>query len=161
MTQEELIQALKEIAFTEGFQPGHIDKLADMAGEVHFAKNELIFREGDASSLFYLLLAGKVALDVTAAGRTIRIATLATGEELGWSSLTPDHTKRFQARVLEPVRALAFDGARLLHACEDDTAFGYAMARALLKVVAQRLHATRVQLLDVYTPVRSVKAAQA
>jgi hypothetical protein len=54
--------------------------------------------------------------------------------------------------ALAPVRALAFDGVQLLEACDNDNAFGYAVTRALLKVVARRLHATRIQLLDVYTP---------
>jgi len=158
MTREELTKAVAEHPFTAGFRPEHIEKLAAMASNVRFAKNELIFREGDSSSFFYLLLSGTATLEITAAGRTLRIATLAGGEELGWSSLTPEHTKQFCARTLEEVQALAFDGARLLHACEEDCAFGFALSRALLKVVAGRLHATRIQLLDVYKP--AAKPAQ-
>src|ERR1039458_1086356 len=46
-----------------------------------------------------------------------------------------------------------FDGARLRHACERDYAFGFALMRAILTVMAERLHSIRVQLLDKYTPV--------
>ncbi len=42
--------------------------------------------------------------------------------------------KQFQARALEEVHALAFDGARLRHACEEDYAFGYWFVRAIVKV---------------------------
>jgi CRP-like cAMP-binding protein len=152
MTREEIVDALGKHAFAANFSPVHIAKLAGLAAETRFARNELIFREGDPSGAFYLLLEGAVALDVSTAGRTIRVATLTAGEELGWSSLTPDHSKHFGARALAPVRALAFDGAQLLEACDEDNAFGYALTRALLKVVARRLHSTRIQLLDVYTP---------
>ena len=40
--------------------------------EVQFARDQVIFREGDESSLFYLLLSGKVALEVTAPGRIVQ-----------------------------------------------------------------------------------------
>jgi CRP/FNR family transcriptional regulator, cyclic AMP receptor protein len=159
MTHEELANIIREHPFAHGFASEHIDKLSSMGGRVRFAKNELIYREGDVSSLFYLLLEGKVALEVNAPGRTVRIATLGGGEELGWSSFTPGHPKQFHARTLEEVVALAFDGARLLHACDEDKAFGYAVARAILRVVAERLHATRIQLMDVCTIVPGAKLA--
>jgi CRP-like cAMP-binding protein len=158
MTREQLLDILGKHPFTGGFSPSHIEKLAGMATETEFARNDLIFREGDPSDAFYLILEGNVALDVSAAGRTIRVATVSAGEELGWSSLTPDHAKHFGARTLGPVRALAFDGALLLRACDEDNGFGYVVTRALLRVVARRLHATRIQLLDVYTPAGGAKS---
>lgn len=124
-----------------------------MASEVNFTPGEAIFQEGDRSSLFYLLISGNVALEVHPAGRPVRVATLLAGEVLGWSSVTGENDKQFQARALEDVHALAFDGARLRHACEKDYAFGFWFMRALVSVMAERLHAVRAQLLDVYSPV--------
>jgi CRP/FNR family transcriptional regulator, cyclic AMP receptor protein len=153
MTTDTPAATLREHPFLEGVRPDHIAKLAAMASEARFEKNELIFHEADESSLFYLLVEGTVALEVNIPGRVVRVATLCSGDELGWSSLTPAHAKQFQARALEDVRAIAFDGARLAHACEEDYAFGYALMRRLSIVVASRLHATRVQLVDIYSPV--------
>ena len=79
--------------------------------------------------------------------------TLFAGDELGWSALLGGSGKQFQARALERVDALAFEGADLLAACREDTAFGFALMQRLLGVVAVRLQATRVQLLDMYSPV--------
>lgn len=152
MTLENLANTLREHPFLQGFTPDHIDKLAAMASEVRFARGELIFREGDESSFFYLLLSGKVALETNAPGRVVRIVTLGGGEQLGWSSVTTHHKKRFQVRCLEETQALAFDGVRLLHACEDDCRFGYTLMSATLRVVADRLQSTRLQLLDMYSP---------
>jgi CRP/FNR family transcriptional regulator, cyclic AMP receptor protein len=160
MTHEDLAIILREHPFAQGFAPEHVNKLATLAGRVRFGKNELIYREGDVSSLFYLLLEGTVALEVKAPGHTVRIATLSAGEELGWSSFTPGHPKQFHARTLEEVRALTFDGARLLHSCEEDKAFGYDVTRAALRVVAERLHATRIQLLDICTTAPGIRQAQ-
>src|ERR1022692_1469052 len=153
MTLENLANTLREHPFLQDFAAEHIDRLAAMASEVRFGKGELIFREGDESSFFYLLLAGKVALETNAPGRIVRIVTVGPGEELGWSSVTPSQSKQFQARSLEETRAVAFDGVRLQHACEEDCRFGYTLMTAMLRVVAHRLQSTRLQLLDMYSPV--------
>jgi CRP/FNR family cyclic AMP-dependent transcriptional regulator len=141
--------------FTKGFWPDHLTRLAAMASEVNFAPGDLIFQEGDPSSLFYLLISGNVALEVLPAGRPVRVATLVAGEVLGWSSVTGETGKQFQARALEEVHALAFDGVRLCHACEQDYALGFWFLRAILNVMSDRLHAIRAQLLDIHSPVAS------
>jgi CRP-like cAMP-binding protein len=147
-----LVDTLKEHAFLVGFRLEHIDRLAAIANEVHFERDQIIFRENDESSFLYLIISGKVALEVTALGKTLRVQTLTEGEELGWSSVLPAGGKRFQARAVSSVRALAFDGARLREECDKDCSFGYALMRRMLSVVAGRLQAFRVQLLDVYSP---------
>ncbi len=144
---------LNEHPFCKGFWPEHVARLAGLASETHFLPGELIFHEGDQSSLFYLLVSGNVALEVVSPGRPVRVATLYAGEVLGWSSVTGDPFKQFQARALEDVHAIAFDGARLCHACQEDYAFGFWFMRAVLSVISGRLHAVRTQLLDSYTPV--------
>jgi CRP-like cAMP-binding protein len=120
---------------------------------VRFASGELIFHEGDHSSLFYLLISGNVALEILSPGRPVRVSTLYPGEVLGWSSLGSDTDKQFQARALEGLHALAFDGARIRHACEGDYTFGFFFMRAVLNVMSGRLHAIRAQLLEQFTPV--------
>ncbi len=147
-----LAEMLKAHPFVEGMKESHIRKLAEMALETQFARDQVVFRQGDETGLFYLILAGKVALETSAPGRMIRVQTLGVGDELGWSSFLGGTGKQFQARTLEPVRALAFDGARLRQACEQDCAFGYQFLKKLLELVARRLQATRVQLLDMYAP---------
>ncbi|HUI54450.1 MAG TPA: Crp/Fnr family transcriptional regulator [Bryobacteraceae bacterium] len=153
MSTECIAALLKEHPFCQGFWPDHVARLAAMASEARFQPGELVFREGDHSSFFYLLVSGNVALEVVAPGHPVRVSTLVSGEVLGWSSVTGDTGKQFQARALEEVDALAFDGTRLRHACESDFAFGFAFMRAVLMVMAERLHAIRMQLLDAYTPV--------
>jgi CRP/FNR family transcriptional regulator, cyclic AMP receptor protein len=159
MTMENLADTLRTHRFVEGFKPEYIEKLASLAGLVRFEKNAVVFREGDESSFFYLLLSGSVVLEVATAGRVLRVQTLGKGEELGWSSMLPSTSKHFQARAQEPVTALVFDGARLRAACDDDCGFGYTMMRRTLKVVSARLKATRMQLLDMYSPVKGATGA--
>ncbi len=147
------VDLLNTHPFCRGFWPEHITRLTAMASEARFEPGELIFHEGDCSSLFYLLVSGNVALEVAAPGRAVRVMTLFAGEALGWSSVAGETSKQFQARALEPLHALAFDGARLRHACEEDFALGFAFMRAIATVLSGRLHAVREQLVEVYTPV--------
>jgi CRP-like cAMP-binding protein len=140
-------------AFVAGFDPRHLDRLAAMAQEVRFDRDQVIFREGDEWPKFYLIVSGMIAVEMAAPDHTIRVQTLFAGDELGWSGLLPGRGKYFQARTLERVEALAFHGGELLAACRDDPEFGFAFVYRLLAVVAERLQATRLQIIDTYSPV--------
>jgi len=124
-----------------------------MAARARFERDQIIFREGDECHEFYLLISGLVALEIDTPDHILRVQTLSAGDELGWSALLMGAGKYFQARALERVDALALDGGELLAACKEDPQFGYALMRRLLGVVAGRLQATRLQLLDMHSPV--------
>jgi CRP-like cAMP-binding protein len=152
MDKTKLLETLRDHPFLQGMKPEHVARMAELAEEVQFGRDQMIFRQGDESGMFYLILSGKVSLEATGPGRILRVQTVGAGEELGWSSVLTEGGKNFQARALEPVQALTFDGARLRQACQEDPVFGYRFLQKLLGVVARRLQATRVQLLDVYLP---------
>ena len=152
MTADSIMQALREHPFVEDFRPEHVQTLGALAHEVAFERDHVIFREGDECSLFYLIVSGKVALEISAPGHTFRVQTLAAGDEFGWSAVLMRSGKHFQARALEPVAALAIEGAELHSACQEDPSFGCDFMFRLLGVVSERLQATRLQLLDIYAP---------
>ena len=91
--------------FVAEFEPQHIEKLATMATRVRFDRDQIIFREGDECSEFYLIVTGLVALEIAAPGHTFRVQTLFAGDELGWSAMLMGRRKHFQARTLERVEA--------------------------------------------------------
>jgi len=153
MTKETLMTVLHKHPFVEEFQEAHIEKLAALAKEVEFTRDQVIFHEGDDFHDFYLIVQGRVALEIEAPDHTFRVQTLSAGDELGWSAILMGRGKHFQARALQDVKALAFDGASLIDACRDDKAFGFALMYRMLGVVSERLQATRLQLLDMYSPV--------
>ena len=150
---EAVLATLQRHPFVEEFQSQHVEKLAALATRVRFDGDQIIFREGDEYSDFYLIVSGLVALEIAAPDHTFRVQTLFAGDELGWSALLMGRGKHFQARTLERVDALAFEGTDLLAACRDDPVFGFTLMQRLLGVVAERLQATRLQLLDMYSPV--------
>lgn len=145
---------LKQHPFVQDFQPHQVERLAAIARQVAFAADQVVFREGDECPDFYLIARGRVALEMALPGASVlRIQTLGDGDEFGWSALIMGRGKHFQARALEPVSTLAFDGGQLLQACQDDPAFGFGLMYRLLRIVSERLHATRLQLIDTYSPV--------
>ena len=150
--RETVLARLRHHPFVAEFGHEHVEKLGTLAREARFDRDHLIFREGDESAEFYLIVTGLVALEIAAPGHTFRVQTLFAGDELGWSALLMGRGKYFQARALERVDALAFDGGELLAACREDTTFGFAFMLRLLGVVAERLQATRLQVLDMYSP---------
>ena len=151
--RETALAMLRHHPFVAEFEPRHLEKLATLAKEVRFERDQILFREGDECSEFYLIVTGLVALEIAVPGHTFRVQTLFAGGELGWSALLMGRGKNFQARTLERVDALAFEGTELLTACREDTLFGFILMQRLLGVVAERLQATRLQLLDMYSPV--------
>ena len=150
---ESMLQAVQEHPFTQGLTPEHCATLAGLARRESFAKDAIIFREGDPKHEFFLLLTGRVALEMVVQGKALRVHNLEAGDELGWSAVLMGGGKRFQARALEPVEALAFDGYKLLDTCRTDNSFGYKIMHRLLGVVSERLQAARLQVLDMYSPV--------
>jgi CRP-like cAMP-binding protein len=153
MMTQDLFQALQKHPFVAEFVPEHTASLAALAKPVQFSAGQVIFREGDAFSVFYLLGEGMVALELEVPGHVLRVQTLYAGDELDWSALLPQAGKHFQARALTPVTALAFEGAQLLSNFKSDPEFGLAFMLRLMGVVSERLRATELQLVDMYSPV--------
>jgi CRP-like cAMP-binding protein len=150
---DKILEAVQGHPFAEGLTPEHCATLAALARRTSFAKDEIIFREGDPKHEFFLLLSGRAALEMVVQGRTLRVHTLEAGDELGWSAVLMGRGKHFQARALEATDTLAFGGPQLLATFNDDPAFGLAFTLRLLGVVSERLQGTRLQLHDMYSVV--------
>jgi CRP/FNR family cyclic AMP-dependent transcriptional regulator len=152
MTTETTTALLRKQAFFQGLSEQRIQTLANLAREVRFERDRILFKEGEESPDFYLIISGMVALEIAPLSDTLRLDTLSAGDEFGFSSVMGKKTV-FQARVLQDLHALAFDAAALRALCETDTAFGYEFMRRLIGVVSDRLQVTRLHLMDTYWPV--------
>ncbi|MBZ5608473.1 MAG: cyclic nucleotide-binding domain-containing protein [Acidobacteriia bacterium] len=159
ISTQEFIEVTKDQDVLKAFGPQHLERLAELAEEVEFHRDQIIFREGDRHGLFYLILDGGVGLEIMTARHAVTLQTLHAGDAMAWSSLLNESGgAHFQARALTPTRALAFDGAKLRQTCDADPAFGYRMMRALLSLVTERLDVTRMQLLDMYATPGAMRA---
>jgi CRP/FNR family cyclic AMP-dependent transcriptional regulator len=153
MNAQNFLPLLQRHPFSKDFEPPQIERLAALARAVSFAPEQVIFRAGDECADFFLIVNGRVALEMPVDKHMLRIQTLAGGDEFGFSVLIRGRTMTFQARALQPVEALAIDGATLLDTCHQDPHFGFSLMRQMLLIVSERLDATRLQLMDTYSPV--------
>jgi CRP-like cAMP-binding protein len=145
---ETLEPLLAEHPFCRGL---HLQVIVGCASNVRFNAGQLLFRQGEEASTFYLLRHGRVAIELHAPERgVITVQTLEPGEVVGWSWLVPPYQWRFDARAIELTRAIALDGKCLREKCEADHDLGYELLKRFAQIVSQRLEATRLQLLDMY-----------
>lgn len=148
---EELDRLLVQHGLFAGFGEEQTRLLAGCARNHRFEAGEYLFREGESADEFFLIRHGKVALEVTAPGQTPLIfTTLGEGDIVGASWLLPPYRWTFDARAMALTRAIGIDAACLRAKCDADHDFGYEMMKRFLPVFIQRLHATRLQILDVY-----------
>ena len=146
------LKTLSEHPFVAAFKPEHLSRLTALAQPVKFDTDQVIFHQGDDYSVFYLIGEGMVALELEVPSQVLRVQTLYAGDELGWSAVLPHSGKHFQARALELTHALAFEGEQLLESFKQDPEFGLAFMLQLMSVVSERLRATELQLVDIYSP---------
>lgn len=133
--------------FLKGMSAAHLEIMADCAMAACFRRDEIIFREGDPANRFYLVLEGVVVLESRVKDRgTTFIQTVGAGDVLGWSWLFPPYYWHFDARVLQPARAIFLYGTRLRELCDQDHEFGYELMKRTAEVVIQRLQKTREHL---------------
>lgn len=137
--------------FLTGLDPALLALLVGCAANVRFNTNGVVFRDGEPANQFFLIREGKIAIEIPVPGRgEMMIQTLGAGEVLGWSWIIAPYRWRFSARAVEPTRAIALDGACLRGKFESNHHLGYELLKRFAPIIAQRVEATRVQLLDVY-----------
>jgi CRP/FNR family cyclic AMP-dependent transcriptional regulator len=151
LAMETLEPLLRGHEFFRGLDPGYFDLLVGCATNVRFDEGGFLFREGETADRFFLIRHGKVALEIAAPGRgRIIVQTVGEGDVVGFSWLFEPHRWKFDARAVEPVRAVAMDGVCLRAKSEEDPRLGFDLMQRFARVVVRRLQATRLQLLDVY-----------
>ena len=148
---ETLERILAQHPFFAGFSAEHSRLVSGCARNHRFAAGQYLFHEGDAANEFYLVRHGQVALEIAAPGQApIIFSMLGDGDIVGASWLIPPYRWMSDARAVETTLALGIDAACLRAKCEADHDLGYDMMKRFLPVLVKRLHATRLQILDVY-----------
>ena len=135
----------------EGLAQDQLELIAGCARNVGFEQGERLFREGEPADTFFLVRKGRVSLSTRVPARgAMAIETLDPGEIVGWSWLFPPYVWHFDARAVDDVRAVAFDGACLRGKCDADHDLGYELMGRFASVMIDRLQHTRLRLLDIY-----------
>lgn len=137
-------------AFFAGLSAPQLRLLADSAVVIQFEPERYAFRQYAQANRFYLILEGKVELEMESAGRegTIPIRTLGPGDDLGWDWLFPPFYFHASARAVEPTKTISFFGTRLRQQCEEDHDFGYEIMKRIAAVTVQGFDAIQQKLVE-------------
>jgi CRP/FNR family transcriptional regulator, cyclic AMP receptor protein len=159
MNQDDLITELNKIPWFRDLQPKHLNEMAGIAQLRHVKAGEIIFREGDKEDNVYIVLDGRISLEMFVPHRgKVRFYTAELWEVFGWSSVTPTVRQRTAGAVaVLDSFIVAFDAEKLRQACDTDHDLGYLVMRRLSNIVASRLMVTRLQLLDMFAQPPEVK----
>jgi CRP-like cAMP-binding protein len=140
-----------EIPLFAGMKPEHLALIAGCAKNVRFEPGEMIWRQGEPADQFFIVRQGRVAVEMHGAGHgVLTLHTVGENEVTGWAWLIPPYRWRFDARAVTATRALSLDGKCLRGKCEKDTDLGFHLMSRFATLIAERVQAMSLQLLDVY-----------
>jgi len=148
------IEELATERFFRDFDAADVAKLAPHSRLISYTEGTTIFRASGAADRFYLVRTGRVALFLPSLQEDVIVQTLGPGEALGFSWLAPPHLWRFSATATSDIELIEFDAAALRQAAIVDRQLHDLLMTRMFDVVARRLEATRMQLLDIYSDQR-------
>jgi CRP-like cAMP-binding protein len=136
------IQFLKTVPFFDRLSKRQLKTVADIMFERTYDADESIFEEGQPGAALFLILDGKIAIEICREASTTRLAVLETGAFFGEMALLDDTPRSACARALERTQTLALyrnDLTALRHrhartACQ--------IYRSLATMIADRLRST-------------------
>jgi CRP/FNR family cyclic AMP-dependent transcriptional regulator len=149
---EDLTNELRKIPWFQELKPEHFQKIMEISQLRKIRVEEVLFREGDKEDCLYVVIEGRVALDIFIPHRgKVRIYTVEPWDVFGWSSVTPTiHQRTAGATAVTDGLVACIDSQKLRQVCDEDHDLGYLVMRRLTNIVASRLLVTRLQLIDMF-----------
>lgn len=151
MDARAIAQEMGALPFSESLPEQVLDRLAASATVCNFAAQSLLFREGTQNDFLMIVASGRIALQMHVPNRDdVRILSLGPGDMLAWSALLGGGRMTTSAIALEDTQVIAIPAAAVAALCESDPLVGYRLMRQVALSLANRLVATRLQLLDLF-----------
>jgi CRP/FNR family transcriptional regulator, cyclic AMP receptor protein len=143
--------AFRDQPFLRDLDPPFLEELLPHTRIREYEGGATVVREGGVADEFFLILAGKIGLEMVTHDRPrLTILTLGPGEVLGWSWILPPYRWRIDARALKPTRVFVVAAEPLRRALQGHPRAGFRFLLRLVPILGQRLDATRLQVLDVH-----------
>lgn len=137
--------------FTRALPREYVERIVEHATVRAYPDGAVLFDEGASADEFHLVVDGRVAVEMYSPGRGTQIVdTVDPCETVGWSWLVPPYRWFFTARAMTDTTVVTVDAVALRALADHDPAFGYALLQQVAGVMLERMHAARVQLVDLY-----------
>ncbi len=136
------MQFLKTVPFFNELSNRQLKSVSDIMFERTYETDEFIFEEGQPGAALFLILDGRVAVEISRENHTASLATLEKGAFFGEMALLDETPRSANARALERTRALALYRNDLNDLIHKDPQTACQIYRALSRMVGDRLRST-------------------
>ena len=136
------IQFLKTVPFFNELSHRQLKAVSGIMFERNFETDELIFAEGQPGAALFLILDGKVAIEMFRQRNTTILAILEKGAFFGEMALLNEAPRSANARSLERTYTLALYRNDLSRLIQRDPQAACQIYRALASIVGDRLRST-------------------
>jgi CRP-like cAMP-binding protein len=136
---------LKEVSIFDEMPIAQLRSLAEIAEEVSYDSDDIIFHEGDPGGMLYVVVSGRVGLEhaaETGSGSVARLATLEARQHFGEMSIFDQAPRSASAIAVGQTLLLGIRREPLLALVEADPS----MALDIIRVLSQRLREANEQL---------------
>ena len=136
------IKHIEKLDIFKGLSKEELETIAGLTEMVKVPKGEALFQEKDDAKHIYILLKGKVRIQVQLSSKpeTVAITVLTqTGQLIGWSGLMPEQYYTAAAICQEDSELLAIEGVKLMSTLEKDPVMGFKVMRKISEVISSRL----------------------
>ena len=138
---------LTGIFLLRNLDPGMLDRLRPHIRLARYGEGDTIFREGDASRLFYMIKAGKILLQKRIAGTVmVALGSVKRGHSFGWSAVF-ENPYTVYAVCAEDSEILHIDNRKMIALMNEDQAMGYRLMQHLSKIIKDRMDRMEEQFM--------------
>ena len=121
-----------------GMNRNFVKAVMDMAEKETFQKGDILFREGDPATYFYILIKGRAKLIIGEDGPVVYTVDHA-GEAFGWSSLIDRDVYSASAECTEVTTLQKIDAKTFHKTLEKETTNGLIFFKRLAGLIGNRL----------------------
>ncbi len=129
-----------------------LEKLIPVTDLLLFDENEFIFRQGDEADRLYMLMEGKVLLELDVSDNiTVSVSSIKAGQAFGWSAMLEEATYTVNALCSERCEVLSIRSGKLKTLLDRDHTMGYILSQRLLVILKQRYDIRTEQFIKTIT----------
>jgi CRP-like cAMP-binding protein len=115
-----------------------------------FSDGSKIFREGEKADYFYMLIKGKIVLEMKISEKiSASLGSIKKGGSLGWSALLEDPAYTSTAICVEPCEIMAISGNKFQELMERDHEMRHGVMKIVIGILKRRLERRTDQFLKV------------
>src|SRR5262245_10997807 len=129
------IEFLRTVPFFNELSNWQLKTVSEIVFERTYEANELIFEEGQPGAALFLILSGRVSVEIYREKFTANLAILEKGAFFGEMALLDEAPRSACARAVEPTKALALYRNDLNRLIERDPETACQIYRALARIV--------------------------